>query len=381
MSVHPTKKHLPYAPARILAIAGSTLVASLAFTGVAAATTSPAFAEGNPGCAAGMTEVKIEPVPQGFTRFAGGSITVDDRTFDWTTDAGVDTVIVKGGPNANVYDVADATSGTDFQAPLNPSSGQPYGLSHISFCSDGEQASPPQQPITCPEGTTLMADGTCKANENPMPTCPEGTTLMADGTCKANENPTPTCPEGTTLMADGTCKADETTKPGPCEAGGPMTKPDGSPCTQTSSEPPVVTTTTFSAPPSSPTPVSVTVASRTTPGQSQVLGATGVIRKRVAANARMQGPRRCVTRPFRQVLRGKGVKRVTILVNGKKVRTFRGARSTYAITIDPRRYRTGVIRVSARVEYVAASGKRAQTLRLTVLRCAAVAGQQVRFAG
>jgi hypothetical protein len=111
---------------------------------------------------------------------------------------------------------------------------------------------------------------------------------------------------------------------------------------------------------------------------SQVLGATGMVRN---ASAKLQGPKRCVTRPFRQVLNGRGVKRVTITVNGRTVRTFTAARSTYAITIDPRRYRTRVLRVSARVEYVASSGKKAQTLRMTVLRCAAQAGQQVRFAG
>jgi hypothetical protein len=378
MSVHPTTKHPTYAPARILAIAGTCIAATLAFTGVAAATTTT-DQPGNPRCAAGMTEVKIEPVQQGFTAFAGGSITVSDRTFSWSTDQGVDAVIVKGGPNATINTLDEARSGEGYRAPINPSSGQPYGLSHISFCFDADQ---PKQEQPCPEGTVKMADGTCKADEPKQEQpCPEGTVKMADGTCKADEpKQEQPCPEGTVKMADGTCKADEPKQPGPCEAGGPMTKADGSPCAQTSSEPPV-TTTTFETPASAPTPVSVTVASRTEPGQTQVLGATGMVRQRPTANAKMQGPKRCVTRPFRQSLRGQGIKRVTILVNGKKVRTFTGARSTYAISIDPRKYRSGVLRVSARIEYVAASGKKAQTLRLTVLRCADRAGQQVRFAG
>ena len=51
--------------------------------------------------------------------------------------------------------------------------------------------------------------------------------------------------------------------------------------------------------------------------------------------------------------------------------------------IDPRAYATGALRITARVEYVAASGKRAQTLRATVLRCSQsrAAAHRPRFAG
>jgi hypothetical protein len=129
-----------------------------------------------------------------------------------------------------------------------------------------------------------------------------------------------------------------------------------------------------------PPPVAATVANRQTapaPAVSQVLGATGLV---VAANARMQGPKRCVVRPFRQVLRGQGIKRVTMYVNGRKAQTMSGGRSSYSLLIDPRQYRTGVVRVSAKVEFVAASGKRPQTLSMTVLRCAKGAVAP-RFAG
>ena len=139
---------------------------------------------------------------------------------------------------------------------------------------------------------------------------------------------------------------------------------------------------------SSTTPVSVTVSdrqpvsgtaeNRTPADAQQVLGATGTVRAAVA-RARLQGPRRCVVRPFSAAVRGQGIRRVTLYVNGRKVRTVTG-RSVSSLRVDPRAYGTGVVRIAARVEYVAASGKRAQTLRMTVLRCASNAVLP-RFAG
>ncbi len=137
--------------------------------------------------------------------------------------------------------------------------------------------------------------------------------------------------------------------------------------------PPVVVTTT----PAPPAAASVASQARPAPaGASQVLGAKGVV---VAANARMQGPKRCVVRPFRQVLRGQGIKRVTMYVNGREVQTMAGGRTAYTLRVDPRRYRSGVVRVTAKVEYVAASGKRAQRLSVTALRCAGAVSP--RFTG
>ena len=61
--------------------------------------------------------------------------------FDWAANIGVDAVIVKGGPNADafVYDLSQESTGdTQLHAPINPSNGQPFGVSHISFCYDVE---------------------------------------------------------------------------------------------------------------------------------------------------------------------------------------------------------------------------------------------------
>jgi hypothetical protein len=173
--------------------------------------------------------------------------------------------------------------------------------------------------------------------------------MTASGECITPKQPG--CPEGQFMNSAGECAEPK----------------------QQIDTPPLTVVVVENAP-----PVAATVANRQpAPAVGQVLGATGVV---VAANARMQGPKRCVVRPFRQVLRGQGIKRVTMYVNGRKVQTMSGGRSSYSLLIDPRRYRTGVVRVSAKVEYVAASGRRAQTLSMTVLRCAKSAVQP-RFAG
>ena len=108
----------------------------------------PEFVAGNPSCSSldlGDFELKVEPVADG--TYSDGTLTVNvdvrDTTagpvFDWTSDLGVDAVIVKGGPNADsyVYDPSQEDTGdTDLHAPVNPSNDKFFGLSHISFCYD-----------------------------------------------------------------------------------------------------------------------------------------------------------------------------------------------------------------------------------------------------
>lgn len=63
--------------------------------------------------------------------------TADGLYFDWSATLGIDAVIVKGGPDGNVYVYSpEAFSDTDLHAPLN--NGTPYGISHIEFCYDYE---------------------------------------------------------------------------------------------------------------------------------------------------------------------------------------------------------------------------------------------------
>lgn len=87
-------------------------------------------------------EYKVEPPNSGTYQVPGiGSVTVtaDGTYFDWTSTFGIDAVLVKGGQNANLYvydPPAESFGDTGLHSPINPNNGQPFGLSHISFCYD-----------------------------------------------------------------------------------------------------------------------------------------------------------------------------------------------------------------------------------------------------
>jgi hypothetical protein len=55
------------------------------------------------------------------------------KTVAFRSNLGLDEVIVKGGPAANIYTYAKGTSGSGLHAPVNPSGGW-AGLSHVDFC-------------------------------------------------------------------------------------------------------------------------------------------------------------------------------------------------------------------------------------------------------
>lgn len=114
----------------------------------------PTEEPGNPSCAdlldatEYLFEFKLEPVVSGTfpLSFDGltGSVTVtvyntpQGQAFDFSFsgDFVAAGVIVKGGPNANFYDYTPSGEDADtfLHAPVNPSNGRFYGLSHISFC-------------------------------------------------------------------------------------------------------------------------------------------------------------------------------------------------------------------------------------------------------
>lgn len=117
--------------------------AAVAFLGLSlssadAASVSPTLVYGNPQC----TGLKIDPVVSG--TYDGVTITVHGVYVDFTSTQTVLTVVVKGGPNANLYDysgVGGVTSDTNLSAPTNPNNGKPYGLSHLCF-TFGETPTP-----------------------------------------------------------------------------------------------------------------------------------------------------------------------------------------------------------------------------------------------
>jgi hypothetical protein len=116
---------------------------------------APQFIAGNPTCSAlinnvpGSIELKVDQsqlnIGGAATQHSLGSATVtvlayttaQGQQFDWSITGGtVYGVAAKGGPNANFYDYRPdgETSDTGLHAPVNPSNGKYYGLSHISFC-------------------------------------------------------------------------------------------------------------------------------------------------------------------------------------------------------------------------------------------------------
>jgi hypothetical protein len=145
----------------LAAIAGAVAL----FTVLPASAThvAPTQAPGNPACPPGTITLKIEPVVSG--TFTDGTLTVTivvrdtagGQVFDFTSNIGVDQVIAKGGPNANIYTYdPEATEDTGLHAPVNPNNDRFFGLSHISFCYDVEPTTttPPTTPSTTVPSTT-----------------------------------------------------------------------------------------------------------------------------------------------------------------------------------------------------------------------------------
>src|SRR5215204_3409243 len=132
--------------AAVSAIVFSMLVSS---GSALAAAVEPVFVDGNPTCVGLGYQFgfKVDPPNSGTYPVAGvGSITVtaDGTTASFTSDFGIDAVIVKGGSNAHVYAYNPETFGdSGLQAPNNASGG-PAGLSHFEFCYDIENTPTPE---------------------------------------------------------------------------------------------------------------------------------------------------------------------------------------------------------------------------------------------
>jgi LPXTG-motif cell wall-anchored protein len=148
-------------------------------------TPSTSVVAGNPTCGdlapAGSSwiELKVEPVEDG--TFTDGVLTVtvdvsdtpDGPVFDWTSNIGVDAVFVKGGPNGTLYlydPPAESTGDTGLHSPVNPQNGKFFGLSHLSFCYDKDQAT-----------TTTSTTSSTTSTSTTSTTMGESTTTTAMG--------------------------------------------------------------------------------------------------------------------------------------------------------------------------------------------------------
>ena len=106
---------------------------------------TPTLLTGNPPCPTGLTELKVNGSTTGVS--TDGTLIVDatfsstpaNGSLAWTSNIGLDAVIVKGGSNASLYSYSpEATSDSGLTSPLNPNNEKYYGISHVSYCYDIE---------------------------------------------------------------------------------------------------------------------------------------------------------------------------------------------------------------------------------------------------
>lgn len=144
-------------------------LALLIVPGASATHVEPQLVDDNPSCATvgiGENEFKLQPVESGHHSDPAGplevDVTVEGTHFDWSSNIPVLAVIVKGGPDANLYDYRPGeTSDQGLHAPINPNNNRPFGLSHVSFCynpSEPPNGTTSPTPTTDPTTTTPTTD-------------------------------------------------------------------------------------------------------------------------------------------------------------------------------------------------------------------------------
>jgi hypothetical protein len=360
------KQRLLRAPLLAVCVLAVGAVASAA----QAAQVTPTLVADNPDCSElGYTTIaKFDPPNDGTQ--AGVTIDrVDEHFLNWTSTVAVDAVIVKGGPDANVYAYPLDTFGdVGLSAPDN--GGQPYGLSHVEFCTDGKEE--PRLPALLVEKVTAaspipagdVAQFTIKVTNTGNvdltdymftdPRCDGGNATQTggdtDSTFGVGEVRTYSCSVDTaeTDAADVVNTA--------CAEG-----KDGDTAMKQCG-----TATVKLTPKSTPgTPGGTTTPGGTSPPSGGILPETIV-----SGQARLRGPSGCVKQAFRARVTGRSIASVAFYVDGKLVKRLTGERESYSIKVNPRRYGLGRHRVVARVTFVAASGTPARRLPLTFRRCA-----------
>lgn len=197
-----TRARGPRAGVGILAAIG--LIAALAMP-VLGASVDPEFIDqsANLECDAfeadgqAWTTLKVDPNPDGAGPFnySDGTLSVTitnaegDKSFDWSSNIGVDAVYVKagaGGSNLYRYDPpSEVMSDTDLVSP--GVSGN--GISHISFCYDIGDPTPTPTPTEEETATPTPTPSESQAGEEETPTpTPTGS---AEGELGGNPTPTP----------------------------------------------------------------------------------------------------------------------------------------------------------------------------------------------
>ena len=101
----------------------------------------------NPKCEdIGLQELcKIDPPVSG--KYDCGKFTFDGKYVSFVASQDVSSVIVKGGPGANVYSYDPPQSwGDNLHAPFNNNSGEYYDISHVDLCIGEKPPDPPEPP-------------------------------------------------------------------------------------------------------------------------------------------------------------------------------------------------------------------------------------------
>lgn len=140
------------------------LLVSLAGPGLAEHVEPTLLDENNPKCKDAIDdpdilELKVEPAQNG--TFTDGTLTVtisnmtDERIFDWSSNIGVDGVIVKAGStDHNFYDYRPDEETQD----TNLSSSDKHEISHISFCYDTEPVSSLEKAVRNVDDRTAFSE-------------------------------------------------------------------------------------------------------------------------------------------------------------------------------------------------------------------------------
>ena len=318
---------------RMLFAALATVLALALPSAASAASVEPVQMTDNPDCGdiggeAGWLQLKHGNLnssnPTGTYTSSNGyvSVTVSELrqgdSFDWTSTKGIDAVIVKGGTDSNVYFYAGESRG---DTNLNPP--DTGGLSHVTFCYD-------LGPYDC------MTD--------PAP----GTDSDGDGKGDACDN----CPAA---MNPGQEDSDGDGKGDACD---PQDPPPVTPPVQDPPAEQVVLPTTIEQPSEQ-----LVLGERIIPGAARLIGATG-----------------CRGKAFSVRVVGRQMATVTFRLDGRVVKTVRGAGTRATLRVNPLRLSLGVHRLVATVRFNASSRTRSRTYRMSFQRCAR-ALQAPRFTG
>jgi hypothetical protein len=371
--------------ARRAPLAAVCALGALLFTAPAALAdpaVDPVFTQGNPHCVDyGLdTVTEFNPVASGTQ--SGVTLTkLPGEVFNWSSTSAIDMVIVKGGPNANVYDYPTDAFGDDgLHAPLNGD--KPFGLSHVEFCTDGENDPDPDPnpgisldktgAATAAAGSTFTysfkATNTGDVTLDPVELtdnrCQATLTRVEPNLADLSFDPGDVWSYACTVIAP----AGPATVVNVAEVCGEYSPGEETPITVCDDDP-----HTFTVPPPPPVtpPVTPPTTPPTTPPGVTPPGDGGVLPEEIiSGRAALRGPSGCVKQAFRARVSGRSIASVTFSIDGKKIKTIRGERSVYSIKVRPSKYGGGRHKLVARVQFTAASGTSARKFPLTFRRCA-----------